>query len=73
MIRVPISFSPVGSTWGSYVRCGARGQVLALEREGIVGKRAASPYVAGYSDHWKKCKPKDFHRGWGRPPKVAQG
>jgi bifunctional non-homologous end joining protein LigD len=35
--------------------------------EGVVGKRADSPYVAGRSRLWLKAKQPGFHDGWERP------
>jgi bifunctional non-homologous end joining protein LigD len=35
--------------------------------EGVVGKRADSPYVAGRSKDWLKAKPAGHHDGWERP------
>jgi bifunctional non-homologous end joining protein LigD len=37
--------------------------------EGVVGKRADSPYVAGRSRLWLKAKQAGFHDGWERPLK----
>ena len=41
--------------------------MVQLGMEGIVAKRADSPYVAGYSDDWRKIKPAGVHDGWKRP------
>jgi bifunctional non-homologous end joining protein LigD len=35
--------------------------------EGVVGKRADSPYVGGRSKDWLKFKPAGYHDGWERP------
>jgi bifunctional non-homologous end joining protein LigD len=40
---------------------------IANGLEGIVGKRADSPYVGGRSRDWLKSKPAGYHDGWERP------
>jgi bifunctional non-homologous end joining protein LigD len=35
--------------------------------EGVVAKRADSPYVAGRTRDWLKFKPAGYHDGWERP------
>jgi ATP-dependent DNA ligase len=35
--------------------------------EGVVGKRAESPFKGGGSKDWLKTKPADYHDGWERP------
>jgi bifunctional non-homologous end joining protein LigD len=40
---------------------------IANGMEGIVAKRADSPYVGERSMDWRKAKPKGYHNGWERP------
>jgi bifunctional non-homologous end joining protein LigD len=35
--------------------------------EGVVGKKADSPYLGYRSRYWLKSKPAHFHDGWKRP------
>jgi bifunctional non-homologous end joining protein LigD len=39
----------------------------SIGMEGIIGKRADSPYVGGRSRLWLKGKQSGFHDGWERP------
>ena len=40
---------------------------IANGLEGVVGKRAESPYMGGRSRDWLNSKPVDYHDGWERP------
>ena len=43
-------------------------QAVAMGMEGIIGKRADSPYTGGRSRDWLKMKRAGYHDGWNRVP-----
>ena len=47
-------------------------QAVALGMEGIVAKRADSPYKGGRSRDWLKMKRSDYHNGWNRMPSEPE-
>lgn len=46
---------------------------VANGMEGVIGKRADSPYVGARSMDWRKAKPKGYHDGWERPGRKSAG
>ncbi|HZR37263.1 MAG TPA: hypothetical protein VFA75_17975 [Nevskia sp.] len=48
-------------------------EAVKLGIEGVVAKRADSPYVGGKSPLWEKWKPAGHHEGWERPRRRAKG
>lgn len=41
-------------------------QAVAMGMEGVIGKRADSPYKGGRSRDWLKAKRAGYHDGWNR-------
>ena len=46
---------------------GLMSHAVQIGIEGVVGKRADSPYIGGRSKDWLKSKPAAYHDGWERP------
>jgi bifunctional non-homologous end joining protein LigD len=46
-------------------------QAVQMGLEGVMAKKADSPYIAGRSRYWLKFKMSDYHDGWKRKGKAS--